>query len=116
MYVLAIYFLYSNDATLVLGRVMFPLYERAQLPIVQTWQCASEVCVGLRFVSGSRVRVEISTRLPARLPGDCQLLILAWFRGKNFLSGSGPGPRASLSSSGLSIPAGNPGVPDMEQY
>ena len=76
----------------------------------------SEVCAGLRFVSGSRQGVEISARLPARLPGDSQLWVPAWSRGKNFLSSPGPGPGALLSSPGLSIPAGNPGVPDMEQY
>ena len=59
---------------------------------------------------------EISTRLPARPPGDFQLLVQVWSRGKNFFSSPGPGLRALLSSPGLSIPAGNPGVPDMEQY
>ena len=77
---------------------------------------APEVCVGLRFVAGSRQGVEISARLPARLPGDSELLVPAWSRGKNFLSSPGPGPGTLLSSPGLSIPAGNPGVPDMERY
>ena len=86
------------------------------LEIVNKMRRVSEVCAGLRFVSGSRQGVEISARLPARLPGDSQLLVPAWSRGKNFLSSPGPGPGALLSSPGLSIPAGNPGVPDMEQY
>ena len=77
---------------------------------------ASEVCAGLRFVSGSRQGVDISARLPARLPGDSQLLVPAWSRGKKFLSSPGPGHGALLSSPGLSIPAGNPGVPDVKQY
>ena len=34
-----------------------------------------EVCPGLRFVSGSWQGVEISARLPARLPGDSQILV-----------------------------------------
>ena len=54
--------------------------------------CIPEVCAGLKFVSGSRQGVEISARLPARLPGDLQFLVPAWSRGKNFLSMSGPGP------------------------
>ena len=44
------------------------------------YTCISEVCAGLRFVSGSRQGVEIS----ARLPGDFQYLVPAWSRGMNF--------------------------------
>ena len=79
---------------------------------MQKYSCVPEVCAGLRFVSGSLQGVEIS----ARLTGDFQLLVPAWSRDKNFLSSPGPGPGALLSSPGLSIPAGNPGVPDMKQY
>ena len=50
----------------------------------------SEVCGGLKFVSGSRQGVEISARLPARLPDDLQRLVPAWSRGKKFLSSPGP--------------------------
>ena len=71
---------------------------------------------GLGFVCGSRQGFKISARLPARLPDDFQLLVPAWSQDKNFLSSPGPVPVALLSSSGLSIPAGNPGVPDMKQY
>ena len=78
IYVYLLYiFLYSNVSTLVLGRVVIPFYERAQLQIVQTWQCASEVCAGLRFVSGSHQRVEISARLLARLPARLPARLLA---------------------------------------
>ena len=84
----------------------------------------SEVCAGLRFVSSSRPRVGFSALLLAqltawrlvRLPADFQQLVPAWSQGKNFLSSAGPGPGALLSSPGLSIGAGNPGDPDMEQY
>ena len=48
-----------------------------------------EVCAGLRFLS--RQGVEISARLPARLPGNFKTLVQAWSRDKNLLSSPGPG-------------------------
>ena len=86
---------------------------------LQEFACISytpEVCAGLKFVSGSRQGGGISAWLPARLLGDFQLLVSAWSRDKNVLSSPGPGPGALLYSPGLSIPAGNPGVPDVKQY
>ena len=76
----------------------------------------TEVCTGLRFMSGSRQWVELSARLPTRVLGDFKLLVPTWSRDKNFLSSHGPGPGALLSSPGLFIPAGNLGVTDVEQY
>ena len=83
---------WKTQVALMLHRGNTNLYISNANIIVDLMTYIPEVCAGLKFVSGSRQRVEISGRLPARLPGDLQFLVPAYSWGKNFLSMSGPGP------------------------